>query len=235
MSKPPKVTKSPPINVKGKNIDQTKADKTLENSKKQTLKDLFNENFTPDQIAEILADPIKSKKILQGFFGNLVSIEKLFTPNSAIDFPTRNMLLGVPGSGLGGGYGGHPIEGYLQFAPSKNSKDIKNLPTPEDPTLKNDPSKPPRVERASSEKFVKVSQQTEAPELKFLNKYKDFNAIATRLVAEIERQNAINNKDQVAFNNIVSKYQKEYTNDLKTFFADTEPGQNILSKITPKR
>jgi hypothetical protein len=231
MSKPPKTTKTPPLNVKGKGITQTKADQTLENSKKQTIKDIFNKNFTPEQIAEILADPEKSQRLIQGVFGNLVSIEKLFDPKASINLPTKNTLLGTPGTGLAGGYGGHPSEGYLQFAPSKKNDGYKNLAPIEDPTLKD----PKRVERASSQKFVKVSQQAETPELKFLKTYKDGDAIAKTLLAEIQKQIARNPNDENAFNQIVTKYENKYTKDLKNFFAETESGQNILKKITPKR
>ncbi len=231
MSKPPKATKTPPLNVKGKGITQTKADQTLENSKKQTIKDIFNKNFTPEQIAEILADPEKSQRLIQGVFGNLVSIEKLFDSKNALNFPTKNMLIGAPGSGLAGGYGGHPSEGYLQFAPSKKNDGYKNLAPIEDPTLKD----PKRVERASSQKFVKVSQQAESPDLTFLKRYKDADVIAKTFIDEILKQNRINANDENAFKRIVTKYENEYTNDLKTFFADTESGQNILKKITPKR
>ena len=238
--KPPKFkpTKSAPKDVKGKGMTPTQVDKALENPRGQAIKDILKENFTAEALSKILSDPKEMQRILPSIFSTLVSIEKLTTPKSNLNIETKNTLLGMPGSGYSGGYGGHPIEGYIQFAPSKNSKDIKNLPTPEDPTLRNDPSKPPRVERASSEKFVKVSQQTEAPELEFLKRYKDGDAIAKKLVAEIFKQNSINQNDQHAFVQIVSKYQKTYTNDLKTFLADTEPGQNILSKIskiTPKR
>ncbi len=228
-------TKSAPKNVKGKGMTPSQVDKALENPRGQAIKDILKDNFTAEKISEILSDPKEMQRILPGIFSNLVSIEKLLTPKSNIDAESRNTLLGMPGSGYAGGYGGHPIEGYLQFAPSEKSKDIKNLPTPEDPTLKNDPSKPPRVERASNQKFIKVSQQAESPELDFLKRYKDGDAIAKRLVAEIFKQNSTNPNDQNAFNQIVGKYQKLYTNDLKAFFADTEPGQNILKKITPKR
>jgi len=219
-----------PKGAKGKNVPQAKADKTLENSKGQTTKDIFNKNFSPDQIAEIFADPKQMQRILPSVFSNLVSIEKLINPKSSLDSKSRNTLLGLPGSGLGGGYGGNPVEGYLQF--ERSDKPVEKIDSPAgDPTLKD----PKRVERASNQKFVKVSQQAESSEIELLKKYENGPEIAKKLVREILNQNTKNPNDQVAFNNIVSKYQKEYTNDLKTFFADTEPGQNILSKITPKR
>ncbi len=233
MATPPKFKPTPaaPKDVKGKGgMTSKQVNQALQNQRGQTVKDILKENFKKDQIAEILADPKEMQRILPGFFSTLVTLEKLINPKSNIDTKSRNTLLGLPGSGLGGGYGGNPVEGYIQF--EQSDKPVPKITAPlDDPTLKD----PKRVERASNQKFIKVSQQAESPELEFLSKYKDGDEIARKLVREILDQNAKNPNDQVACSNIVNKYQKIYTNDLKTFFADTEPGQKILSKITPKR
>jgi hypothetical protein len=231
------VTKSPDpsTNTTGKGgmtpDDTTKA---LKNRKIDLLKQVIMDGDNKDKIAEMLADPKKMEKMLPLLFGNLVSFEKIFGLKDALNPATRNTLLGL-GKGDSGGYGGPASEGYLQLKPIQplQSKD------PRDPTL--DPSDPTknksgRIDGASNNnKFIKVSQQSENNEYEFLKVFENPNSIAEKMIIQIENQNKINPNDQAAFKKIVDSYQKVYTNKLKEFFSDSDEGQKILGKITPRK
>jgi hypothetical protein len=59
--------------------------------------------------------------------------------------------------------------------------------------------------------------------------------IAEKMIIQIENQNKINPLDEAAFAKIVNSYQRTYANKLKEFFSDSDEGQKILGKITPKK
>lgn len=250
--KPPKVKvvkkyPDPSTNTTGKGgmtpDDTTKA---LKNRKIDLLKQVIMDGDNKDKIAEMLADPKKMEKMLPLLFGNLVSFEKIFGLKDALNPATRNTLLGL-GKGDSGGYGGPASEGYLQLKPIQplQSKD------PRDPTL--DPSDPTknksgRIDGASNNnkfikvsqqsennKFIKVSQQSENNEYEFLKVFENPDSIAEKMFIQIENQNKINPSDEAAFAKIVNSYQRTYTNKLKEFFSDSDEGQKILGKITPKK
>jgi len=256
-----KVTKKPPApsstNLTGTpgkpgagGISDADALKSVTPTKGQTLKDVLKGSFNEDEILRIMSDPKQMEKIIPAFFGGIMSLEKLFIPSAGLNTPTKNTLLGL-GKGKAGGYGGHPVDGYLQFAPSSGgespepyNKDAKD-PT-KDP---NNPSKnkPSRVERASNNKFVKVSEQTEntkfikvsqqaqANEYEFLKAFENPQAIGQKFVNDIKKQFQNNPNDEAAFAKIVNSYQRTYTNKLKEFFSDSDEGQKILAKITPRK
>lgn len=239
--KPPKFkarknAPSPSTNTTGTGgMTDAEALGSLQNSNGQTLKQVLKKNFTAEQIVDILADPKQMEKILPMFFAGILSLEKLFMPSAGLNLGAKNTLLGI-GKGNAGGYGGHPIEGYLQFAPNNSSLPAPRTP-PIDPTYdKTDQNKekPGRVEIGSSSKFIKIGQQQDSPAQQ-LEKYKDADRIAKGFIQAIQTQLRKNPNDQQAVAKIVSNFEKIYVNDLKSFFSDTEAGQEILSKITPKK
>lgn len=248
-----KVTKKPPASsstnltgTPGKpgagGISDADALKSVTPTKGQTLKDVLKGSFNEDEILRIMSDPKQMEKIIPAFFGGIMSLEKLFIPSAGLNTPTKNTLLGL-GKGKAGGYGGHPVDGYLQFAPSSGGESPEPNKDAKDPTK----DKPARVERASNNKFVKVSEQTEntkfikvsqqaqANEYEFLKAFENPQAIGQKFVNDIKKQFQNNPNDEAAFAKIVNSYQRTYTNKLKEFFSDSDEGQKILAKITPRK
>ena len=248
-----KVTKKPPASsstnltgTPGKpgagGISDADALKSVTPTKGQTLKDVLKGSFNEDEILRIMSDPKQMEKIIPAFFGGIMSLEKLFIPSAGLNTPTKNTLLGL-GKGKAGGYGGHPVDGYLQFAPSSGGLSPEPNKDAKDPTK----DKPARVERASNNKFVKVSEQTEntkfikvsqqaqANEYEFLKAFENPQAIGQKFVNDIKKQFQNNPNDEAAFAKIVNSYQRTYTNKLKEFFSDSDEGQKILAKITPRK
>ena len=167
-----KVTKKPPApssNITGKpgkgGATQAQALGSLQNSKGQMLKDVLKESFSGEQVLKILSDPKQMEKIIPSFFAGIMSLEKLFVAKEGLNIGSTNTLLGI-GKGNSGGYGGHPIEGYLQFKPEETPPGPPMDPTkdPRDPTK----NKPGRIDLSSNNKFIKVSQQAETNEYEFL-------------------------------------------------------------------
>ena len=225
---------APSSNITGTGgMSQADALGSLQNSKGQILKDVLNKSFSPDQITKILTDPKHMEKIIPAFFAGIMSLEKMFVPQAELNLGTRNSLIGM-GKGNSGGYGGHPIEGYLQFNPEQPQPTKPAMdPTkdPRDPTK----NKPGRIDLSSNNKFIKVSQQAETNEYEFLKAFENPQVIGQKLVNDIKNQYIKDPNDQVAFAKIVSSYQRAYTNKLKEFFSDSDEGQKILGKITPKK
>jgi hypothetical protein len=232
-----KVTKRPPApssNITGTGgMSQAQALGSLQNSKGQILKDVLKESFTDKQMTDILTDPKQMEKIIPAFFAGIMSLEKMFVKQDELNLGSRNSLIGL-GKGKSGGYGGHPIEGYLQFNPEMPQPTRPAMDPTKDPS---DPTKnkPGRIDISSNKKFIKVSQQAEANEYEFLKAFENAPAIAQKFVDELKNQNKINPNDQAAFKKIVDSYQKVYTNKLKEFFSDSDEGQKILGKITPRK
>ena len=232
-----KVTKRPPApssNITGTGgMSQAEALGSLQNSKGQILKDVLSQSFKPEQMTKILTDPKQMEKIIPAFFAGIMSLEKMFVPMAELNLGSRNSLIGM-GKGNSGGYGGHPIEGYLQFNPEQSQPTRPAMDPTKDPS---DPTKnkPGRIDISSNKKFIKVSQQAEANEYEFLKAFENAPAIAQKFVDELKNQNKINPNDQAAFKKIVDSYQKVYTNKLKEFFSDSDEGQKILGKITPRK
>jgi hypothetical protein len=232
-----KVTKRPPApssNITGTGgMSQAQALGSLQNSKGQILKDVLKESFTDKQMTDILTDPKQMEKIIPAFFAGIMSLEKMFVKQDELNLGSRNSLIGL-GKGKSGGYGGHPIEGYLQFNPERSQPTEPAMDPTKDPhnPTKN---KPGRIDISSNKKFIKVSQQAEANEYEFLKAFENAPAIAQKFVDELKNQNKINPNDQAAFKKIVDSYQKVYTNKLKEFFSDSDEGQKILGKITPRK
>ena len=248
-----KVTKKPPApsstNLTGTpgkpgagGISDADALESVTPTKGQTLKDVLKGSFNEDEILRIMSDPKQMEKIIPAFFGGIMSLEKLLIPSAGLNTPTKNTLLGL-GKGKAGGYGGHPVDGYLQFAPSSGGESPEPNKDAKDPTK----DKPARVERASNNKFVKVSEQTEntkfikvsqqaqANEYEFLKAFENPQAIGQKFVNDIKKQFQNNPNDEAAFAKIVNSYQRTYTNKLKEFFSDSDEGQKILAKITPRK
>jgi hypothetical protein len=231
-----RVTKKPPApssNITGTGgMSQAQALGSLQNSKGQILKDVLKESFTDKQMTDILTDPKQMEKIIPAFFAGIMSLEKMLVKQDELNLGSRNSLIGL-GKGKSGGYGGHPIEGYMQFTPEQQPTSPAMDPTkdPRDPTK----NKPGRIDISSNKKFIKVSQQAEANEYEFLKAFENAPAIAQKFVDELKNQNKINPNDQAAFKKIVDSYQKVYTNKLKEFFSDSDEGQKILGKITPRK
>jgi hypothetical protein len=232
-----RVTKKPPApssNITGTGgMSQAQALGSLQNSKGQILKDVLKESFTDKQMTDILTDPKQMEKIIPAFFAGIMSLEKMFVKQDELNLGSRNSLIGL-GKGKSGGYGGHPIEGYMQFTPEQTQPTTPAMDPTKDPhnPTKN---KPGRIDISSNKKFIKVSQQAEANEYEFLKAFENAPAIAQKFVDELKNQNKINPNDQAAFKKIVDSYQKVYTNKLKEFFSDSDEGQKILGKITPRK
>lgn len=225
----PKAPGTSTIKGKGKLQGNDQKAQDVANDPKAWKDLLESSGLGKDKLLEIFSDPKQLEKMLPLIFANINSISKLFT-TERLSQPAKNTLLGLPGGGLAGGYGGHPIEGYIQFNPSSyKPEQFNKLPAPKDPT-----EKPGRVEKSSNNKFIKVSQNND-PNLALLEKYKEPDSIANAFVNKIKRQLDQNPYDQEAVSRIVKSYQQVYVNDLNKFFADTDSGQEILSKITPKR
>jgi len=232
-----RVTKKPPApssNITGTGgMSQAQALGSLQNSKGEILKDVLKKSFTEEQMTKILTDPKQMEKIIPAFFAGIMSLEKMFVKQDELNLGSRNSLIGL-GKGKSGGYGGHPIEGYLQFNPEPTQPTSPAMDPTKDP---NDPTKNKRgrIDISSNKKFIKVSQQAEANEYEFLKAFENAPAIAQKFVDELKNQNKINPNDQAAFKKIVDSYQKVYTNKLKEFFSDSDEGQKILGKITPRK
>lgn len=237
MGTPIKVNKKPPApssNITGKGgMSQSEALLSLENSKGQILGDVLKKSFSGEQMKDILTDPKQMEKIIPAFFAGIMSLEKLFVPLAELNLGSRNSLIGM-GKGKSGGYGGHPIEGYLQFNPEQPQPTKPAMDPTKDPSnpTKN---KPGRIDLSSNNKFIKIGQQAETNEYEFLKAFENPQVIGQKLVNDIKNQYLKDPNDQAAFVRIVSSYERAYTNKLKQFFSDSDEGQKILGKITPKK
>ena len=228
-----KVTKKPPApsstNLTGTpgkpgagGISDADALESVTPTKGQTLKDVLKGSFNEDEILRIMSDPKQMEKIIPAFFGGIMSLEKLLIPSAGLNTPTKNTLLGL-GKGKAGGYGGHPVDGYLQFAPSSGGESPEPNKDAKDPTK----DKPARVERASNNKFVKVSEQTEntkfikvsqqaqANEYEFLKAFENPQAIGQKFVNDIKKQFQNNPNDEAAFAKIVNSIKCKLCGALK--------------------